>query len=464
MCGRAAQTSEAVLMAAESLLLHITNNNNHSNKDINNERDNNCPVTTTNLKKCIEQMQKATSSSSSSTVNTGTTTIEGTVDDTTTSSKVIPSTYNESNATTTTIDHNDPLLICNYNMSPGMEAIIFWCDHHTKEITMGKKVWGLIPRNGTISNPIPNGMNKHFEGLMFNARSDTLYEKQTFAKLVKSPGKTCIIALNGYFEWKSEIKGRKQPYYVYHNNNKEVGTTSPDLSSYLLIAGLWTSVSTGNKDNPTLDTFCMITTEVCTSLKWLHSRMPVIVHDISLAYQWLLYPSEHIHEMLYQSSSQYVPNDYLNWHAVTPDMTSMKFRTINAIQPLPKMKTVKSFFTPATPNTTTSSSSPSINHQNKLSSASSIMNKPKFNSTTNSDDDVASSSLLSRKRSAVDNSIITTIQSPSSLLSSSSPMKKQNIITSPPSKKSPSSSSIPNKKKEKPKTTGTLLSFFQPKK
>jgi putative SOS response-associated peptidase YedK len=161
-----------------------------------------------------------------------------------------------------------------FNMSPGMDAYVFWKDEKTGTIKLERKVWGLIAKPGSAASPLPKGMGKHFNNLMFNARSDTLYERPSYARLAHS-GKTCLIAVDGFFEWRKE-GGKKQPYFVYRNKGQS--NTRP----YLLFAGLWTSVATGYTeiDDPsTLDSFTILTTDACKPLEWLHTRMPVVIWD-----------------------------------------------------------------------------------------------------------------------------------------------------------------------------------------
>ena len=227
----------------------------------------------------------------------------------------------------------------NYNMSPGMDAVVFMkntTNGTDSQYLMSRMTWGLIARGGTSVEPLPQGMAKHFNSLMFNARSDTLFSKPTFNGLVNA-GQSCIIAVDGFFEWKTEI-GQKQPYYVYRKNHE--GSNQP----YLLFQGLWKRVQTGWEEYPFLDTFTVVTTEVCEPLKWLHTRMPVTVWDTNLAKSWLDRPSSSIHLEL-ERAAQHSRPDFFLWHSVTPAMSSMKFRSIDAIKPLRKQKTVKSFFT-----------------------------------------------------------------------------------------------------------------------
>lgn len=85
------------------------------------------------------------------------------------------------------------------NKSPGTEFAIFKkqsTNHVDNGVTTNgdpnicnpiictSHVWGIIPRSGSKEIPLPEGPSKHFSNLMFNARSDTLYDKRTFRDLV----------------------------------------------------------------------------------------------------------------------------------------------------------------------------------------------------------------------------------------------------------------------------------------
>jgi len=87
----------------------------------------------------------------------------------------------------------------NLNLSPGMKSIVFCKESCATEsgttitpatsttiaslIIMREKVWGVVPRAGTKNSPLDDGPGQHFSNLMFNARSDTLYEKKTYRDL-----------------------------------------------------------------------------------------------------------------------------------------------------------------------------------------------------------------------------------------------------------------------------------------
>ena len=199
-------------------------------------------------------------------------------------------------------------------------------------------------------------MALHFSNLMYNARTDTLFAKPTFSRLA-AMGRSCVVALDGYFEWKASPlaggRGRKQPYFVYRKQRANKLTTNnedetnggdgveQELQSCLLLAGLWTRVKTGIKEEPFLDTFTVLTTEACSSIQWLHHRMPVCIWDTDLARRWLDQPTQVLHEKLDQDARE---AESFAWHAVTTEMSSVKFREKTAIKAIPRPRSVTSYF------------------------------------------------------------------------------------------------------------------------
>ena len=277
----------------------------------------------------------------------------GTASNETTNDNTLPTGTNQPVVETSATSSEEQEERNNYNLSPGMDAFVFFKDEKDQAVRMERKTWGLVTKGGTANSPLPeHDMGIHFKNLMFNARCDTLFEKPTFARLANSR-RSCLIAMDGFFEWKTEL-GKKQPYFVYRRKQSE-------HRPYLLFAGLWTSVSTGRLDSPTLETFTIITTEACPALQWLHTRMPVVVWDSQLAQKWLDNPSVTSLTQLDEAARR-TDENLLQWHAVSPQMASMKFRTADAIKPIPQTKSVKSFFAVAsaaagaTEKTTTSKS------------------------------------------------------------------------------------------------------------
>ena len=157
----------------------------------------------------------------------------------------------------------------NVNMGPGMRGLVIRKSSNDFDggITCEEMVWGLVPKAGTKTSPLPEGPAQHYSNLMYNARSDTLYDKRTFRDLALR-GQTAVVAVDGFYEWrvseKSAIGGGsgKQPYYVHRSD----GTP-------LLIAGLWTSVPTGREHGyggkpEMLTTYTLLTTDACPKLQW----------------------------------------------------------------------------------------------------------------------------------------------------------------------------------------------------
>jgi putative SOS response-associated peptidase YedK len=212
------------------------------------------------------------------------------------------------------------------------------------DFQVDRKKWGLISKNGTSKKPIYTDESEIiklcFESLCFNARSETLFSKPTFSRLAYR-GRTCVIALDGYFEWKShsipKMNKTKQPYFVYRKQQLE-GEKTP-----LLIAGVWTRVTTGISDAPELGSFAMLTTDASEEIEWLHHRMPLCIWDIDLAKQWLTQPSEGLKKKIDDAAR--CETNVFGWHKVTPKMSKLSFRSKEAImESKEKMQSIRSFF------------------------------------------------------------------------------------------------------------------------
>jgi putative SOS response-associated peptidase YedK len=159
-------------------------------------------------------------------------------------------------------------------------------------------IWGLLANDGTSQSPHLYPSDDNFTSsphyIMFNARSETVDTKKSFCNLLRE-GKTCIFAVDGYYEWTkslSPIDKKKQPYFI----------TTSSSSNPMLLAGLWSQVKTGrlSSDNKeeTISTFTILTTEA--NHVDLHPREPVIIHDSTVAREWLVHPSK---DLLYKIRS-----------------------------------------------------------------------------------------------------------------------------------------------------------------
>jgi putative SOS response-associated peptidase YedK len=65
--------------------------------------------------------------------------------------------------------------------------------------------WGLVPSYTKHGDKLD-----HYK--MFNARAETVNVKGVFKRLL--PSKRCVVLLNGFYEWKKEAGGKKQPHFI----------------------------------------------------------------------------------------------------------------------------------------------------------------------------------------------------------------------------------------------------------
>jgi len=193
---------------------------------------------------------------------------------------------------------------------------------HRLEIV--EAIWGLLPAAGTHHTPHHHPSNTanfsftpHYK--MSNARIETIYEKKSFANLMRNE-QTCVLVVEGYYEWikksdddyddqtssRSKEKKKKQPYFVCRGDGKIQQKRCS--SKPLLLAGLWSTVKTGRKqrrrqqrhdddddeveeEEETITTFTILTTEAHSRYSWLHPRQPIMLWDTSIVNEWLLAPT-----------------------------------------------------------------------------------------------------------------------------------------------------------------------------
>lgn len=129
----------------------------------------------------------------------------------------------------------------------------------TKAPCINRMKWGLIPH--WFQGMLPNEIAKK----TLNARMETLHEKASFNRLVKT--NRCIIPSNGFFEFQHQ-GSNKIPYFIY-----------PTRDHIFSMAGLydeWVNGSTGEL----IQTFTIITTEANELMAEIHNqkkRMPLLL-------------------------------------------------------------------------------------------------------------------------------------------------------------------------------------------
>lgn len=135
-----------------------------------------------------------------------------------------------------------------YNIAPTQNIAAIQGDGSGK---IRKLRWGLVP----FWADDPSIGNR-----MINARGETLNEKPSFKKLIKS--RRCLIIATGFYEWKKSGK-EKIPYYIKMKDGKP-----------FTFAGLW---DVWNKGEEPLTTATIITTVPNEMISDIHNRMPAII-------------------------------------------------------------------------------------------------------------------------------------------------------------------------------------------
>ncbi|TAL01269.1 MAG: SOS response-associated peptidase [Rhodospirillaceae bacterium] len=123
--------------------------------------------------------------------------------------------------------------------------------------------WGLVPNWAIGEKPAFSTIN---------AKAETLRDKPAFRGAWRA-GRRCIIPLDGFYEWKKQPGGKKQPYLIARADGR-----------LMAVAGLWESKRL--EGGEILRTFTIITTAANALVAQLHDRMPVILapEDVSM---WL---------------------------------------------------------------------------------------------------------------------------------------------------------------------------------
>ncbi len=112
--------------------------------------------------------------------------------------------------------------------------------------------WGLIPSWAK---------DESIGSKMINARAETLAEKPSFKRLLRS--RRCLIVADGFYEWKKE-HGGKTPMYITMKDGE-----------LFTFAGLWDTWK--NADGEQLRTCTIITTDPNELVSTIHNRMPAII-------------------------------------------------------------------------------------------------------------------------------------------------------------------------------------------
>lgn len=147
-----------------------------------------------------------------------------------------------------------------YNVAPTQDVVAVMNDgeRHLELLR-----WGLIPSWAK---------EESVGSRMINARAETLAEKSSFKKLLRS--RRCVIVGDGFYEWAQEPGTKsKTPMYI----------TMKDHEPFAF-AGLWDSWRTPGGQQ--LRTCTIVTTEPNQLMASIHNRMPALLLPDALT-AWL---------------------------------------------------------------------------------------------------------------------------------------------------------------------------------
>lgn len=139
-------------------------------------------------------------------------------------------------------------------------------------------IWGLIGQwnlNQAYADKRAKGLDhlklNHFA--MFNARSESAFEKTSFKNLITKQNKRCVIPVNGYYEWHTHKVGNskkeiKTPYYIYNPQ-------SPHIQYF---AGLYDECLV-EEQGTTLVSYTILTMSAHDRFKDIHPRQPLLLDE-----------------------------------------------------------------------------------------------------------------------------------------------------------------------------------------
>src|SRR6266851_6872236 len=135
-----------------------------------------------------------------------------------------------------------------YNIAPTQEVVSILSNG---SVHLDWLQWGLIPSWAK---------DESIGSKMINARAETLAEKPSFKRLLRS--KRCLVVADGFYEWRKE-NGSKTPMYITLKNGAPFA-----------FAGLWDQWK--NPEGQQVRSCTIITTEPNDVLVPIHNRMPEI--------------------------------------------------------------------------------------------------------------------------------------------------------------------------------------------
>ncbi|HVS27903.1 MAG TPA: SOS response-associated peptidase [Burkholderiales bacterium] len=154
-----------------------------------------------------------------------------------------------------------PSFTPSYNIAPSQPAVVGTCIDSSARVLMVMS-WGLLPHWADPAKLTTRPIN---------ARAETAHQLPMFRSSFKS--KRCLIAADGFYEWKQTPTG-KMPHYIALAGGETFA-----------FAGLWDAWQPKDGGDPVY-TCTILTTEPNEFMAEVHNRMPAILKPDDYS-EWL---------------------------------------------------------------------------------------------------------------------------------------------------------------------------------
>lgn len=182
----------------------------------------------------------------------------------------------------------------------------------------------------------------------FNCRIESCLTRPFFRSAIEA-GRRCVALAEGYYEWKNVSKSDKQPYFVYAEQPEGISLTDRSWEDSnvenLYQGGRWhgprllTMAAIFDVAKSGMFGFSVLTMEAPQYMRWLHSRVPVILDGEEAVSSWLD-PGRSSREVISTSTEEFPTN--LQWHPVSSTVGKVSNKGIECVLPLPEKKQQKS--------------------------------------------------------------------------------------------------------------------------
>lgn len=215
--------------------------------------------------------------------------------------ETLPEWFARQNVNVENVEHSEQSTEHEYNIAPTESVPVYFKENgNTGRIDYMK--WGLTPNYKT---------NKRYN--TFNARYENLYSNILWKSNLKN---RCVVPIMGYYEWQTNGK-KKIPYYIKRKDGE-----------LIFLAGLYHE----NKETNTRS-FTIITREAPDMLKWLHSRMPIVLNPRDKSFnQWL--DDEEKQVDISNVLKVYSGDDDIEWYRVDPSVGNSRTDSKKYVLPL----------------------------------------------------------------------------------------------------------------------------------